>query len=134
MSHYALLISGLILALLATGCAAAQPSVVPGSQTATAVPPTATPYPPTEARAPTATSIPPTQTSTPNVTPTPTATPIPPTATPTAIPLPPLSASGGGVIAFSSDRSGRSGIYVMNADGSDQRLVTDMVDSSFPDF
>jgi dipeptidyl aminopeptidase/acylaminoacyl peptidase len=48
--------------------------------------------------------------------------------------LQPFSASGGGVIAFTSDRSGRPGIYVMNADGSDQRLVTDEEDSSSPAF
>jgi Tol biopolymer transport system component len=54
---------------------------------------------------------------------------------PTAVPqLPPLSASGGGVIAFSSDRSGRPGIYVMNADGSDQRLVTDEYNAACPAF
>jgi hypothetical protein len=51
---------------------------------------------------------------------------FPPTlAAPTPVSLRPLSGSGGGVIAFSSDRSGQPGIYVMNADGSDQRLVTD---------
>ena len=53
---------------------------------------------------------------------------------PTTHPLQPLSVSGGGVITFASDRSGRPGIYVMNADGSGQRLVTDMEDSSFPAF
>jgi Tol biopolymer transport system component len=38
-------------------------------------------------------------------------------------PLPPLSGSGGGVIAFQSDRDRQDEIYVMNADGSDQRLL-----------
>jgi Tol biopolymer transport system component len=45
-----------------------------------------------------------------------------PSATATAAPLPPLSGSGGGVIAFQSDRDRQDEIYVMNADGSDQRL------------
>ena len=128
MSRYTLAISGLICALLVGGCATAEPSVVPVSEAATPVPPTATPYPPTETPAPTATVIPPTPTSTP------TATPVPPTVTPTFTPLPPLSGSGGGVITFSSDRSGRPGIYVMNADGSDQRLVTDEENAAHPAF
>jgi TolB protein len=38
-------------------------------------------------------------------------------------PLPPLSGSGGGVIAFQSDRDRQDEIYVMNADGSEQRLL-----------
>jgi Tol biopolymer transport system component len=46
-----------------------------------------------------------------------------PTATPS--PLPPLSGSGGGVIAFTSERDGNAEIYMMNADGSDPRRVTD---------
>lgn len=60
----------------------------------------------------------------------PTPTPVPPTSTPQT----PLSGSGGGVLTFRSDRTGRPGIFIMNADGTDQRLVTDRVDSSFPDF
>ncbi len=64
-----------------------------------------------------------------------TASKIPPaTSAPTSTPRSPLSGSGGGVLAFTSDRSGRPGIFVMNADGTDQRLVTDRVDSQFPDF
>ena len=57
----------------------------------------------------------------------PTATSIPPTATtpPTATPLPPLDASGGGVIAYVSDLAGVPGIQIMNADGTDQRRLTD---------
>ena len=47
-----------------------------------------------------------------------TPTPIPPTS------LPPLSGSGGGVIAFVSDRDGNKEIYVMNADGTDKRRLT----------
>jgi Tol biopolymer transport system component len=50
-------------------------------------------------------------------------TPVPqPTATPTS--LPPLSGSGGGRIAFATNRDGNYEIYVMNADGSDQRRLT----------
>jgi TolB protein len=44
--------------------------------------------------------------------------------TPTATVLPPLSGSGGGRIAFSTNRDGNYEIYVMNADGSDQRRLT----------
>jgi Tol biopolymer transport system component len=38
--------------------------------------------------------------------------------------LPPLSASGGGVIAFVSERGGNQDLFIMNADGSDQRPLT----------
>ncbi len=58
----------------------------------------------------------------------------PPTASPTSEPRSPLSGSGGGVLAFTSDRTGRPGIFIMNADGTDQRLVTDRADSSDPAF
>ena len=121
MRHYTLLISGLMFALLAAGCEMIQPPVVPVPQTATPV---------LSATA----SVPPTTTLSPPTPVFPTATPIPPTGTPTAVPLPPLSASGGGVLAFSSDRRGRPGIYVMNADGSDQRLVTDKDNATDPAF
>jgi Tol biopolymer transport system component len=47
-----------------------------------------------------------------------------PAPTPTATTLPPLSGSGGGRIAFSTNRDGNYEIYVMNADGSDQRRLT----------
>jgi len=51
-----------------------------------------------------------------------TATPAP---TPTPTPRSPLTGSGGGVIAFVSDRDdGDWEIYVMNADGTDQRRLT----------
>jgi formylglycine-generating enzyme required for sulfatase activity len=46
-------------------------------------------------------------------------------ATPVGEALPPLTGSGGGVIAFTSERDGEGDIYVMNADGSDQRRLTD---------
>jgi Tol biopolymer transport system component len=56
----------------------------------------------------------------------PTDTPQP---TPTPSPMPPLSGSGGGVIAFVSELSGAPGIYIMNADGSDQRMLSDEYDT-----
>ncbi len=85
----------------------------------TAATPQPTLAPPTDAPQPT--SVPPT------------ARPAP-SATTTSVPLAPLSGSGGGVLTFTSDRTGRTGIFVMNADGTDQRLLTDRVDSSFPAF
>jgi len=45
-----------------------------------------------------------------------------PTRTPT--PLPPLSGSGGGRIAFATNRDGNYEIYAMNADGTDPRRLT----------
>ncbi len=48
---------------------------------------------------------------------------------------PPLTGSGGGVIAFASDRDGRLAIHVMNADGSDQRKLTDFAGmEAYPDW
>ena len=41
----------------------------------------------------------------------------------TSTPLSTLNGKGGGVIAFQSDRDRQDEIYVMNADGSDQRLL-----------
>ena len=48
------------------------------------------------------------------------------TSAPTPAPpeLNPLSGSGGGVIAFVSDRDGSGEVFVMNADGSDPRQLT----------
>lgn len=47
----------------------------------------------------------------------------------------PLDGRGGGVIAFASDRDGRLAIHVMNADGSDQRRLTDFADmEAYPDW
>ena len=71
-------------------------------------------------------TIPPTQTAVP------TDTALPPTVTPTPSPTSwvPLSGSGGGVLAFVAEHGGIPGIYVMNADGSDQRLVTDQFDTN----
>jgi Tol biopolymer transport system component len=48
---------------------------------------------------------------------------------PTPTLLPPLSESGGGAIAFVSERDGIPGIFIMNADGSDQRQLTNDFDA-----
>ncbi len=56
-------------------------------------------------------------------------------ATPTLTPQPPLAGSGGGVIAFASDRDGNDEIFLMNADGTDPRQLThtgQSVDNSYP--
>jgi len=47
-----------------------------------------------------------------------------PTPTPAHTALPPLSGSGGGRIAFASNRDGNYEIYAMNADGSEARRLT----------
>lgn len=85
----------------------------PAAPTTTPVPPAITPLPPTV----TSTPVPPTDTPVP-----PTDTPAA-TAEPTSTPPPPLSGSGGGMIAFTSDRDGDMAVYAMNADGSDARRV-----------
>ena len=51
---------------------------------------------------------------------------LPPTTQPTATPM----GGGAGQIAFASDRSGTTQIWVMNVDGSDLRQVTDMPEGS----
>ena len=63
-------------------------------------------------------TVKPTTTSAPLVA---TTTPVPPTATDTPLPV---SGRNGGLIAFVSDRDGNGEIYVMKADGSDQRRLT----------
>ncbi|MBL8045169.1 MAG: PD40 domain-containing protein [Anaerolineales bacterium] len=50
--------------------------------------------------------------------------PIPPTPNITPSPAPTRVGSGNGLIAFTSDRDGNFEIYVMNADGSNQRNLT----------
>ena len=142
-----------LVTLLLVGCGAPADTPVSKGATATPVPPTPTPVPPTDTPAPhTDTPPPPTQTQTPvpftdtplpptatpapptatPVPPTvtrtsvpPTATPVPPTRTPrpTPTPRPPLSGSGGGVLAFVRARERGWGIYVINADGSGQRRI-----------
>ncbi|MBU0494964.1 MAG: hypothetical protein KKA73_17460 [Chloroflexi bacterium] len=69
---------------------------------------------------PSATPVPPAPTATP-----PTPSLVPPTATATVTSVPPLTGSGGGRIVFVSDRDGNNEIYIMNADGTDQRRLTD---------
>jgi len=105
--YIALVAAPIILALVA-GCVGAAPQPTPVPPAATPIQPTATPAPPTA-----------TATSSPTNAPAPTNTPKP-----TATLLPPLSGSGGGVIAFVSNRNGNHDIYIMNADGSDQRQLT----------
>ncbi len=114
----------LLGSLLATGCGPAEPAAtsVPSTPTWVALGATNTPLPPT------ATLAPPTATHTPvppTGTPSPTDTVLPPTETsrPTPTPRPPLTGSGGGVLAFVRTRESGWGIYVINADGSEQRRV-----------
>jgi Tol biopolymer transport system component/pimeloyl-ACP methyl ester carboxylesterase len=127
MSHRRIMPAmSVFLSILFLGsCTAVEPTAAPAPPTATAAPPTPT----TMSLPPTATAVPPTPTETVTHPPTRTATPTPtetatplPTDTPT--PLAPLSGSGGGVIAFTSERDGNSEIYIMNADGSEQRRLT----------
>ena len=112
--------------IILMGCTTTQ--LAPSIDMATDTPIPPTPIPPTATpTTPTATLVPPTETNT--SLPTETATPLPtnsptPVPTLTVTPLPPLKGSGGGVIAFFSDRDGNNEIYVMNADGSNQRNLT----------
>jgi Tol biopolymer transport system component len=132
-TRYKLIATLTIILTLVAGCGKAKHKDVSVPPTVTSVPPTAIPvlptatlWPPTGTPVPaTATPVPPTHTPL-----SPTATPVPPTPTetpvpPTATPLVPLTGSGGGVIAFTSERNDEGDIYVMNADGSDQRRLTD---------
>jgi hypothetical protein len=134
---------GIIVALTAAlvvvvGCGRTASTATPVSPTATPLPPTDTPLPPTlraeptrlsaraegssQAQNETDTPVSPTVTPVP-----PTNTPIPPTPTstprPTPTPRPPLSGSGGGVLAFVRTLDNGWGIYLVNADGSDQRRI-----------
>ncbi|MBN1483467.1 MAG: alpha/beta fold hydrolase [Chloroflexia bacterium] len=122
--------------LLLAGCGpTAQPTaapVPPGTATPPAQP-TAAPAPPGTATPPpdTATTVPPTvpPTAVPKTEPTAASTPtpaVPPTETPipaTATPRPTLSGSGGGVLAFIRAREDGWSINVINADGSEHRLI-----------
>lgn len=116
-AHYTSIIGGLTIALLAAGCASTQSPRNPSNTSEPVVSAEAGTPDPTQPELASPTLMP-TQTE----------------ALPTSTSLPPLTGSGGGVLAFGSDRSGRPGIFVMNADGSDQRLVTDVDNASFPDF
>ncbi|MBW8012695.1 MAG: hypothetical protein FVQ83_15875 [Chloroflexi bacterium] len=71
-----------------------------------------------------------TQTSTPTATNTATNTAIP-SNTPTITPTPTQIGGGGGQIAFSSIRDGNFEIYMMNANGSDVRRLTDDLANDF---
>ncbi|MFN2243003.1 MAG: alpha/beta fold hydrolase [Anaerolineae bacterium] len=116
-----LLLGLLLCASLVAACGTTVPAAMPAQSTATPEPAATATRPPA-----TATPVPPTSTAAP--TPTDTATSLPtdtpqPTDIPT--PLPAHTGSGGGLIAFSSERDGNPEIYLMNADGSDQRRLTD---------
>ena len=114
----------LLTLILMVSCGTAEPTATHTSQ-----PLTATPKPPK----PTDTLNPPTETATSAeaAIPLPTTTALP-TSSPT--PLPSLTGSGGGLIAFTSDRDdGEGDIYVMNADGSNvQRLTDDPAYDAWP--
>lgn len=51
-----------------------------------------------------------------------------PEPTPTATMLPPLSGSGGGVIAYISEPNGIPSLHIMNADGTEQRQLAETFD------
>jgi Tol biopolymer transport system component/metal-dependent hydrolase (beta-lactamase superfamily II) len=107
--------------VLAVGCGPSTPTATLAPPTSTPLSPTATPVPPTSTRLPpTSTPVPPTAMPLP-----PTDTPVPPTRTPrpTPTPRPPLSGSGGGVLAFVRARESGWSICVSNADGSQQRRI-----------
>jgi TolB protein len=106
----------IIVLILFTGCSGTQSATSTTVLTASPLPSLTTQ--PTETILPTETVSPiPTETALPP----PTESPVP-TDTPT--PLPPLSGSGGGIIAFDSERDGNPEVYLMNADGSDPRRMT----------
>ena len=136
MSYQRYVILFVLLMLLISGCTSAgqiptstainKPTDTPlaHAATRTAVQATHT------ARLPTASPLPPANTlEQPTPTSQPTETPRP---THTAVFLPPLTGSGGGVIAFVSNRDGSWAVYVMNADGSDQRRLTTDADAWSP--
>ncbi len=104
-ARWTVLCAAVLLLAPLLGCGPAEPTVTPAPPTP--APPTTTP-PPADTRAQ------------PTTTPTSTPTVAPPAPTP----LPPLSGSGGGVIAFVSARRGNWDIYLMNADGTEVRQLT----------
>ncbi len=118
MKRSATCASLVLLLILPIGCGAGEPAPVPTTAVVAALTPTpVAPTGTTELRV-TATSAPPTATERP----VPTTTPTPPE--PTAAPEMPLEGQSAGLIAFYSERDGNPEIYVMNADGSEQRRLT----------
>jgi Tol biopolymer transport system component len=116
--------------LAACAVAPAAPQATPPPPTAEEIPPTETLPASTETAVPTATPIPATATPVPTAPVEPTATEEPtPEPTPTATMLPPLSGSGGGVIAYISESGVVPGLQIMNADGTDQRRLSNAFDS-----
>jgi Tol biopolymer transport system component len=97
------IVTAAMMILTLTGCAGATLPPTPALPSAAPVPATATLVPLT------ATLVPPTAT---------------PTPTATVTPVPPLSGCGGGRIVFASKPDDNYEIYVMNADGTDQRRLT----------
>jgi Tol biopolymer transport system component len=137
--RYAILAAVMALLLL-SGCGPAK-AVVPIAATVSAPSPTALPATPTVMRtakpvAPANTPTLFTETTMPARTNPPVApmqTPPPPTNAPGTAILP--DPHGGGLLAFYSDRDGNPEIYVMNADGSDQRRLTfNQFEDSSPDW
>jgi 7,8-dihydropterin-6-yl-methyl-4-(beta-D-ribofuranosyl)aminobenzene 5'-phosphate synthase len=110
----------LIVSLLVAGCIQSEPTISSQPNTETPFQPMAAASQPTPTHilAPTATEI-----ATKAIKPSPTIPP--PTRTPrhTFTPLPPLSGSGGGVLAFVRTRESGWGICVMNADGNEHRQI-----------
>ena len=127
----------LLVVLLVAGCGAAEPTATTQTLVATTTPPTPTPLPATDTITPT-TTPPQTDRPSPTDTPLPTDTPAPAADTPTprqtATPQPPLSGSGGGVIAYVTLEGEYHQIYVMNADGRDQRPLTHGHVDAYPDW
>jgi len=117
--------SSMLIIILAAGCMSGKPTTTSTPSTPTAIQP----------------SISLSNTDTPIYQPAASSTAQPsasiPSPSPTPEPIhtsfPPLSGSGGGVIAFVSEQNSIPGIYAMNADGSDQRLLTGNYDSQ-PDW
>lgn len=120
------IVVGLMFIVLLSGCStvAEKAMATPEEVAAATVVPTDTPEP---TAAPTDTAVP---TDTPEPTPAPTNTPEP-TSTPTSTPHPLTGVQH--QIVFASDADGDADIYVVNADGSNLRNLTDNeIPDSFP--
>jgi serine/threonine protein kinase len=118
-----------LLAVGVIGVIILRPELVQGAQLRTSTP-TPTLFVPTSTETPTLTpsaTITITSSATPE--PTGTATPVPsPTITPTLAPT--LFGGGGSQIAFVSERSGKPQVWLMNADGSNQHILTQQKDGA----